>query len=169
MAFDQRLLLKALSPKIVSKALQSFDRSTTVVVGSCWAVALLMMFLAIYAVSSSASSKRAAEAALAIEPSLPKVARNPIDPHAAQILVDRLKHRFPGITFGLQNDQSLKVNSNDASKFRDWLTALSYIETIAPEYNWSLQTLCVGKCKGDVMNAALKAEKITFSAPDNDQ
>ena len=83
-------------------------------------------------------------------------------------MVDRLKHRFPDLIIGIQNDQSIKINSGDGSQFRQWLTALSYIETIAPEYNWSLESLCVGKCaKGDVMNAALKAEKVTFSAPTN--
>jgi len=166
MSFDSSLLLKVISPKIASKALQAFDRATTVVVGTCWAAAILMMVFAAYTITLTVSAKRAADAALVAEPSLPKIVNKTIEPHYAQQMVERLQHRYPEITFSLQNNQNVVVTAIDGARFRQWLTALSYIDTISPEYHWSIQQFCVGHCTGsELMRATLTGEKISFEAP----
>jgi len=162
--------IKSFSPKIANKALQTFDRSTTVVVGACWAAALLMMIFAIYTVSLSVSARRAAETALVAEPNLPKIGHESIDPRVAQMMVDRLRRRYPEVVFNLQGNQNLTVTAIDGSKFRQWLTALSYIDTISPEYHWSLSQFCVGKCPGnEIMRAVLSGERISFESPSLDK
>jgi hypothetical protein len=145
MLLDPKLLVKVLSPKIAAKAVQSFDRATTIVVAACWGAAILMMAFAIYTTLTAVSAKRQAENAEIAEPSLPKVVRKNIEPRAAQGLVERLKRLYPDITFNLANNQALTVTAIDGSKFRQWLTALSYIDTISPEYHWTLTQFCVGK------------------------
>jgi hypothetical protein len=163
-------LFRALSPKMVSKALQTFDRATTIVVGTCWGAALLMIVFALYTVSLSASTKRATEEALVAEPILPKIVRGPIEAHDAQQLTERLKHRYPEITFSLGADQSLTISSNDGNKFHEWLAVLSYIDTISPQYRWMVKDLCVGKCVASgLMRATLTGEKVSFEAPPDDK
>ena len=63
----------------MTKAVQTFDRATMVVVCVCWGVAVLMMAFAMYAVILSASTRRASETAAAAEPILPKIVRKPIE------------------------------------------------------------------------------------------
>lgn len=167
MKYDPQTLLKALSPKLAAKAIQAFDRGMTVVVGACWGAALLMMIFALYTASLSAAASRAAEEAEAAEPILPKTVRQPVEPHDLEPMIERLQHRYMGISFSLGTDRALTVSCVDVNKFREWLTALSYIDTISPEYRWSLREFCVGGgCKGGaLMIAVLTGEKISFAAP----
>jgi hypothetical protein len=166
MSIDLQFVMKSLSPKIASKALQTFDRATTVVVGACWGAAVLMMAFAIYTTMLSVSAKRASETALVTEPSLPKVVHKTIDGRAAQTMVERLQRRYPDVTFSLATNQNITITAVDGSKFRQWLTALSYIDTISPEYHWSISAFCVGKCPGnELMRAVLTGERISFEAP----
>lgn len=168
MAID-RFLLKSLTPKLMAKALQTFDRATMIVVGSCWAAAVLMMIFAVYTLRLSSIAHRDAATALAVEPSIPVINRNPIEKNAAQVILDRLKHRYPDLSFAMANGQSIRITSVDGSKFRQWLMALSYIEVIAPDYQWLLTEYCVGKCKNNLMNATIQADRVTFTAPDKDK
>lgn len=168
MAFDRHILLRSLSPRIISKLLNTLDRISTVIVGSCWAATILMIIFAIYTLSLASSARRESSMDLSIEPVLPILAHDPIDSHTEQTMMDRMKHRYPDLMFDISNG-ILKVSSPDGSKFRQWLMALSYIEAISPEYQWSINTLCVGKCKGDLMSATLRAERISFSIPDKDK
>lgn len=166
MSFDAQLLIKSFSPKIASKALQTFDRATTVVVAACWGGALLMMAFAIYTTMVSVSAKRTTEAAIIAEPSLPRVVHKNIESRNAQILVERLHRLYPEIIISLANNQTITVSANDGSKFRQWLTALSYIDTVSPDYHWSFSSFCAGKCSGnEIMRAVLVGERIAFEAP----
>lgn len=166
MIFDRHTLGKALSPKMAAKIIESFDRATIVVVAACWAAAVLMMVFAVYTVLASTSAKRAAEIASAVEPALPQIVINPVEVSVAQDLITRLSRRYPDIKFSLANDQNLKVTAQDGSKYRQWLTAISYIDTAFPNYHWTLEYFCVGKCRGELMNAVLKAERISFTVPE---
>jgi hypothetical protein len=166
MKFDAAVLLRALSPKLTTKALQTFDRATTIVVGACWGAALLMVVFALYTVSLAASTKRAAEEALVAEPVLPKIVRQPISAHEEQQLVDRLQHLYPDIVFTLGGDQSLTVRASDGSKFHEWLAAVSYLDSASAQYRWSVKEFCVGKCvANELMHAVLVGEKVSFEAP----
>lgn len=166
MSFNSRLLLKSLSPKMITKAIQAFDRAMAIVVGVCWGAAVLMMVFAIYTLTLSVSARHVSDAALVAEPNLPKIVRKSLAPRETQLMVERLQHRYPEINFTLQGDQSVVVSAIDGSRFRQWLTALSYVDTIAPEFHWSLHEFCVGKCNGnEIMRAVLVGENISFEAP----
>jgi len=163
---EYQVIFKALQMKFATKAMQTFDRATMVVVGVCWGAAMLMIIFALYAVVLSASTRRAAETAAAAEPVLPKIVRKSIDLNDAQPLVDRLQHRFPNINIALNSDQSINISTLDGPKFRDWITAVSYIDTISPKYRWSIKEFCVGKCTGGaLMRAVMVGERITFEPP----
>jgi hypothetical protein len=158
-------ILRALSPKLTTKALQTFDRATTIVVGACWGAALLMVVFALYTVFLAASTKRAAEEALVAEPVLPKVVRTPMASHESQQLVERLQHLYPDVVFSLGGD-GLAVRATDGAKFHEWLAAVSYLDSASAQYRWTVKEFCVGKCEAnEIMHAVLVGEKISFEAP----
>ena len=167
MMIDPKKMAKAFTPNIMTSALQSFDRTTMIVVLAAWGIVFLFLLLALYTVNLSAVAKRDVAAAAALEPDLPKQIIEP--PVAEEIiaLTDRLKKRFSDISFSLTASE-LTVQASDPSKFRVWLTVLGYVDTISPKYRWNIKELCVGiKCSGSVpMRAILTAEKITFADPE---
>lgn len=165
MPIDSRAFLKALSPQMMVRTIQTFDRATTIIVSACWAAAILMMAGAIYTLSLSVSTRREAEVAQAVEPNLPKIVHTNMDAKMAQAVVDRMQRRFPDITFA-PRAANIMVSATDGAKFRSWLTALSYIDTVSPEFRWSIQEFCVGKCTGnELMKTTLAGERVTFQTP----
>jgi hypothetical protein len=165
MAFDTKLFLRTFSPKIMVKAVQSFDRATTVVVISCWGAALVAMIAAVYTLTLSVSAHHEVESALVAEPVLPKIVHKPMDIHGVQAMFDRMQHRFPEINFSVRA-QDLAVTSMNGTYFHQWLSAISYIDTISPDLHWSFDEFCVGECKNsELMHAILKGERVSFEAP----
>jgi hypothetical protein len=166
MSTDYKSITKALSMRFVTKAVKTFDQATVIVVSVCWGAAVLMMIFAIYALILSASTRRASETASAAEPILPKIVRKGIDVHDARPLVDRLQHRYPDISITLNNDLSVTIAADSGTKFREWLTAISYIDVMSPQYRWTIKEFCAGKCMGGIlMHALLIGEKVSFEAP----
>lgn len=165
MSLDTSLLLKVISPRIMNKAMQAFDRSTTIVVSVCWAAALLMTAFSIYTLTLAVSAKKEADNAVTAEPILPKIKSKNIENRKMQTIVERLQRRYPDINISLQTNQALNVSALDGAKFRDWLSALSYIDVISPQYRWQILDFCVGKCRsGELMHAILKGEQVTFES-----
>lgn len=167
MKLGSGLLAKALAPRLASKVVKGFDNAMLVVVGVAWTVALLMLLFAAYTVNATVKERRELLAAEASEPVVPVVNGKAPDISEMQPIVGRLQKRFSEISFVLGNDRSLTVSSGDGAKFRLWLTVLSYIDTVSPQYRWSMREFCVGmKCGSNTpMRAVLTAEKITFSVP----
>jgi hypothetical protein len=159
--------MKVLAPKIAAKAIQTFDRATVIVVGACWAAAILVMIFAIYATTVSVSAKREADEAMAVEPALPKITRKGVEVTYAQTMLDRLKRLYPDVGFSFERE-NLIVTAVDGARFREWLTAVSYVDTISPDYHWSIKQFCVGKCGGEIMHAVLIGEHISFEMPKPD-
>lgn len=166
MSIDTKLLLKVLSPNVLDKAMQSFDRATLVVVSGAWIAATVMMGVATYTVTAANKIHRDTQNATALEPPVPKVDYKTVDPREVDAIVKRLKERYAGLTVSNQREQGIRISSNDGSKFREWLAALNYINAIAPSYRWRMIEMCVGKCNKDIMSADIQAQKISFKAPD---
>jgi hypothetical protein len=165
MNVDIKIVLRALSPKIIMKVIQTFDRATMVVVGSCWAAVVVMMAFAIYTTTLSVAEKHANDAAIAAEPNLPKIVRKSIEPRYAQSMTDRLKRLYPQISTSFEHG-ALSLSASDGSRFHQWLIALSYVDTMSSEYHWTLQRFCVGQCGGaDLMQAVLAGEQVSFEMP----
>ena len=158
-------LAKLLSPRVLHKVVQTFDKGTMVIVASSWGVAVLLMSFALYTVHLSVTARRSAIEAAAQEPVLPKLVARPPEAKEIQPIVDRIKKRFPDITFSVAGDQSLTISTTDGQKFRTWLGVLSYIDTVSPQYRWQIKDFCVGMtCPASTpMRAVLAAQKITFS------
>lgn len=162
---------KIMNPALIAQALRTFDQATTIIVSVSWGGALILMLFALYTVNLSVTAKHGVYEAAAKEPGLPIImTRRPESAEMAPLL-ERLQKRFPEINFLLANDQSLTVSAVDGSKFRTWLTVLSYIDTISPQYRWQIKDFCVGAaCKAATpMRAVLTAQKITFTVPRNEE
>lgn len=166
MPLDTRIILKALSPKIVARIATTMDRSTLLLAGIVWMIAVTTMSLAIYTMHLAVAARRDATTEMVAEPHLPKTIRSGIETKEIQTLIDRMKRLYPGLEFTQSTGKTMTISTNDGSRFREWLTALSYIDSATPQFHWSLQDLCVGKCGGkDLMRAALSGEKISYEAP----
>lgn len=160
-------LAKAFALRTVARAMEAFDRNTALVAAMAWGAALVLLLGAFYTLHLSVAAKSEVAKAETGEPVLPKVVRKPPTATEMTPLLQRLQKRFPEIGFKLSSsDQSLNVTSNDPNRFRQWLTVLSYIDTMSPQYRWSIREMCVGgKCSGSAaMQATLVPEKITFEA-----
>ncbi len=159
---------RMLAPRLIGRAVQSFDKATVVIVASCWGGTLLIIVFALYTLNLSVQAKKSVVEAAAQEPFLPKIVTKSPEASEIGVIIERMKSRFPDITFALSNDQSLTISTIEGAKFRTWLTVLSYIDTISPQYRWKIKDFCVGmKCPAATpMKATLVAQKITFSVPD---
>jgi len=167
MKHNLALYAKILDPSFFGRAIQTFDKATMLIVSVSWGAAILLTLFALYTINLSVSAKRQVIEAAAMEPSLPRIVTRPPESKEIAPLVERLQKRFPELNFTLANDQSLTVAAVEGSKFRTWLTVLSYIDTISPQYRWEMKDFCVGvQCNATTpMRAVLTARKITFSAP----
>ena len=157
---------KTFAPGIIKKAIESFDKATIVIVSACWGGAILIMLFALYTINISVAAKKQVAEAAASEPSLPSMVTRPPEKSEMTPIVQRMQKRFPEITFVLAGDQSLTVSAIEGAKFRTWLSVLSYIDTISPQYRWQIKDFCVGgACSaGMPMKAVLTAQKISFTA-----
>lgn len=166
MPLDTRIILKALSPKLVAKVAGTLDRNALMLSGIAWLVVVATMSLTLYTLRLAAQARQAATAEMVAEPHLPKTVRKGLDSKEVQVLIDRMKRLYPGLEFSQATGKSLSISSNDGARFREWLTAISYIDSATPQFHWSLQDFCVGKCNGkDMMRATLSGEKISYEAP----
>lgn len=166
MQLDTKIILKALSPKLVSKTMATLDRNALLLSGVAWLTMIVTMSLTIYTLHLATTAQRAATAEMVAEPHLPKTVRKGLDAKEVQTLIDRMKRLYPGLEFSQSTGKSLTVSSNDGAKFREWLTAISYVDAATPQFHWSLQDLCVGKCNGkDLMRATMSGEKISYESP----
>jgi hypothetical protein len=165
---NPKLLIRSLSPRLVSKALNALDSSTAIVISACWAAAFVMVILAVFAVRGAVSSQRESAEARAIEPNLPVIKSEPISSRDTQDIVGRLERQFPDIKFDAKQGQALVIKTDDGSKFHQWITALSYIDTMAPQFRWTLREFCTGASCGSgqgIMNAVLTGQKMVLSMP----
>lgn len=172
MKADFHNLGKAFVPGIMARAVHTFDRAMVFVVLTCWGAALLVMAGALYTLHMSMIAKKEALEALAQEPGLPKIVTKAPTLKELEPLIDRMKKLFPEISFVMpRGDSTLTVTASSPNHFRLWLTVLSYIDTISPQYRWSLKEFCVGsRCdRTTPMRAILTAEKISFSAPEKNK
>lgn len=169
MTGNVQAIMKSLGSRFMGKAIQSFDRATTIVVAVCWGTALFMIALTLYSVHLASVTGHAAEEAAAAEPILPKVSRKPIEARDAKALYERLLHEHPTLNFTLANDNSLNISAQDGSKFNEWLALLRYVDIASPKYRWTLKEFCVGKCAGALMHAVMVGETVTFEQPSEDE
>lgn len=156
---------KMFSFRIVNKALHTLDKAAMAIVLTSWGGALAIMLFALYTLTLSMSAQKDVIDASTKEPFLPKIASRPPDYKEMEPLINRLSKRFPDISFALAQDRKVTVSAATGDKFRTWLTALSYIDTISPALRWHIEDLCVGGgcASPSPMQAVLRAEKISFT------
>ena len=165
MSADSRLLLKILSPRLVAKALLLLDRSTAIVVSVCWLAALVTLILAAFAVHGAVSAKKDAATAVVGEPVLPTASTSPIDGREGQAIVERMQRQFPDLKIDIDASRAITIRTEDGAKFHQWISALGYIDTMAPEYHWAINDFCVGHCGQELMRASVVGQKVAFRLP----
>ncbi len=162
-------LLRAMfSSEQLVKAMRTLDRTALIMVMVTWVGALIMMGIALYTVSSANKARQQTEEAAAVEPIVPHMQSTVVPRAELEKLAERLHNRFDRISFNAMPDNTLEIASTEAGNYLDWLTSLSYLDTIAPQIRWSVRDLCVGsECgSGAVMRAAVVGEKVTFKVPE---
>jgi hypothetical protein len=160
-----RLALNVLSPRIVVKATALLDRSTVVVVSTCWVAALVTLIFAVLSVHNAIVAKKEAATAIVAEPILPVAKTVAIDARDSQAIVERLQHQFPDLKIEVDSTQAITLRSDDGTKFHQWITALSYIDTLTPQFRWTVRDFCVGHCTSNLMKAVVTGQKVSFALP----
>ena len=126
----------------------------------------MMTGFALYTLTLSLNARHTAEAALVAEPSLAANRLCGIDPAMCRTS-SSVANPLPELKFSFKD--RLIITGSEGNQFHDWLIALSYIDTISPQYHWAIQQLCVGKCPShDLMHAELIGQKVTFEMPQSD-
>jgi hypothetical protein len=156
-----------LTTDLLAKTLRALDRTAMVMIIVSWSAAILMMGVALYTVSSAHHARQEADEAAAIEPLVPVIKRAALARKEMDGFVDRLRSRYKTVSINASPDNALEISGTDPNNFLDWLSALSYLDTIAPQMRWTIRDLCVGnECGGSaLMRAAIIAERVTFQAP----
>ncbi|MDD3370820.1 MAG: hypothetical protein PHE27_03220 [Alphaproteobacteria bacterium] len=166
MHFDAKIPFRVFSPSRIARAVSAFDKSTTMIVGTCWLAALVMMILAIVSVHAAVDYKKEAATASSVNPVLPTIKKVSIPPHELQKVVERLQKQFPDIKIDLRAPSGINVRTNDGNQFHQWITALNYVDTMAPEYRWTLKDFCTGSCSnGFLMSAGVYGQKTIIAMP----
>lgn len=157
------------SGSVFEKALVTIDKSTLVIMGVAWVVAIITMGLAFVAVRETAQLKLKTEVARALDPVLPKIVRLALTKEQYEPLIARLKKQFPTITIEITGKPTLRLQSNNPEEFMTWLNAVSYVDSMISTVRWTMTTFCVGtECPGDgLMQAELTAEAINITQPEN--
>jgi hypothetical protein len=156
------------STEQLAKAMRSLDRTALVMIMVTWIGATLMMGVALYTVTIAHKARQQADEAAAVEPIVPVTMRAILARAELDKYADRLRLRFDKVTFNAMPDNALEISSTESGNYLDWLAALTYLDTIAPQVRWSVRDLCVGnECgSGAMMRAALVGERVTFKVPD---
>ena len=159
-------LIRALSPALIAKAILTFDRLTLLIVSICWATTIAVIIFTLFTINLSVSAQKAAEEALATEPTLPKINHSSVGGKELQTMIDRLQRRYPDISIAWQNNV-LTVAAPNGGLYHQWLTAIGQIDTLYPQFHWAIKGFCVGKdCGGQsLMSVDLVGEKISFEMP----
>lgn len=161
------LLRAMLSPDYLGRAMRALDRATLVIIGVVWFGTILMMGVAIYTAVKANKARQQTEEAAAVEPIVPQTSRAVVPRAELEKLADRLRSRFEKVSFNALPDNSLEIVSSEAGVYLDWLAALSYLDTIAPQVRWAIRDLCVGReCGGTLMRAAVSGERVSFKIPE---
>lgn len=161
------LLRALLSPDYLGRAMRALDRATLVIIGVVWLGSILMMGIAIYTAVKAGKARQQTEEAAAVEPIVPQTSRAVVPRAELEKLADRLRNRFDKVSFNAMPDNTLEIVSSEAGVYLDWLAAMSYLDTIAPQVRWAIRDLCVGsECGGALMRAAVTGERVTFKMPE---
>lgn len=167
MFLDAKLLVRAFAPNRIAPILNSLDRSTGVIIGSCWLAAFAMLLLAFFSVRGAVSAQKEALAALASEPILPSIQNVPLAARELQSMAEQLQRQFPNIKIAVKTGQNgrqgVEIKSEDGSRFHEWITSISYVDTMAPRFHWTLQEFCVGTCTQGLMSALVTGQKSVLS------
>ena len=162
---DRKTFTNALSPNLLFKNLQSLERGTTWIIGISWLMAILLLGFAVYTLHLSKEAKQDVIIMTASEAKLPDIQHQTVNLSSDQTLISQLQKRYPDIHV-VGQETNLVITASDGANFREWLEALDYVDALAPDWRWSLQAFCVGKCPGrDLMYAVVSAESIKFSMP----
>ncbi len=165
MSFDVKLLIRAFSPVKIARAVSSLDKSTSVIVSTCWLAAFITMVLALVAVRGAVAYKKEAATAMAVDPVLPTISTALPTAREIEVLAERLQRQFPEVKITSKVGQ-IEIRSGDGNQFHQWITAISYLDTMAPQYRWTIRDFCTGLCPGQqLMNAVLTGQKIVLSMP----
>lgn len=167
MIYDTRTFRNMLRWRFILKAFETFDQKTRTIVLSCWLIALLALFLALYTVGAAVEAKRMLASASVGEPALPILVTKTLTPDEIKPVAERLQKLFPGITAQTGKNATLVITAGNSALFRDWLISMGYLETLVPQSRWRIIEFCVGgACGGSsLMKAVLTVEKNSFVAP----
>lgn len=167
MTKHRSLLTMLTAPEALARAFKALDRTAVIMMLISWLGAVALMGLALYTANSAGKARQAADVAAAVEPIVPVVQRATLPKAELEKYAALLRQRFAKISFNALPDNGLEVASTEGQDYLEWLAALSYLDTLAPQVRWVVRDMCVGpECgAGAVMRAIVTGERVTFKVP----
>lgn len=151
---------------VMSRAVQAFDKATSVIVLIIWGAALLFTVLAYSSVQRSLNARAELASAEASAPLTPKISMQPLAEATVAQIGERLQRRYGSQVQITINSGKLQIAAKDAAAFTTWLTAVTYLDVIRPDVAWKVEDFCVGaSCPNNVMNVTLVAQSVNFDVP----
>lgn len=167
MSLESKFWLRIFSPARMARIVAALDKSTGIIIGSAWLAAFVTLGMAAFAVTGAVSAQKDALAALASEPIVPSISTRPATARELQVVAERLQGQFPDVAIatraGRGRNQELLIKSDNGAKFHDWISSLTYVDTMAPQFRWKIHEFCVGVCGRGLMMATLTGEKIVLA------
>ncbi len=155
-----------LSAGLMTRAMKTFDRASAFIVLTVWGAALAFSALAYVGVEQTIKARQNLAEAEAALPVLPTIAQDPVPAPTLQQLADRLKKRLGEKVTLTPTGSQLRISATLPESYNAWLSAISYVDTISADTQWSIKQFCVGlECKDGLMNVTLDAQKVSFTAP----
>ena len=154
------------SGEIAVRAVKTFDRASGIIVLTVWGAALAFVGLAYLGIGQTIEARGKLAEAESAQPVLPVIAQEPIATPAIQDISDRLAKRYGDKIIFAPNGSQLHISATAPEIYTTWMEAVSYLDTISPDTQWTISQFCVGpECKDGLMSVTLDAQHISFTAP----
>lgn len=163
-----KTLLPYMRMGIMTRAVQTFDKNSGIIVGIVWMAALILLVLANMGVGRALSARELLAAAEASTPLTPQITQSKLGDNEIKIITEKLQKRYSStLQIGQkQGDNIITITAKDPASFSTWLTAITYLDIIRPEVEWKIDNFCVGpKCGDFIMGASLSAQAVAFTVP----
>ncbi len=159
-------IFKSFSPGLLARVVMTFDRLTLVIIAISWSVTIVVMLFTVYTFRLSTEAQKAAEQALATEPTLPTIKHEGVGGKELKTMIDSLQKHYPDIGVSW-HENILSIGAPNGGLYHQWLTAIGQVDTMYPQFHWHTVGLCIGKTCGEkfIMNIDLMGENTSFEMP----
>lgn len=170
--FDFRALSRYLNPqasddlnRFLEKLPQNAGNSALIAAGIAWAAAAALGLFAMMQTKQLTELRGQLQATEALQPVVPTIAMNPVNPEEIKTFVDGVKVIYTDLQIN-NNGSIITVQSRDTSQFPQWREAIGHVINGGINWKINVDAFCVGReCQQNPLNAVLRVSKMNIDRP----